>query len=132
MQFKRIPAASVQTISVTTAKVTIIISKVFPCVAPVSDVTVRSVQRWLVAGIVNACIVWVACITMNVPILFVQEPFVMTVARTLTVTFVAEAGVFIVWLQWRIPCVVVRVMKDAAQSALRRRGQMECILAMNV
>ena len=53
----------------------------------------------------------------NVPILFVQ-PFVMTVARTLTVTFVAKAGVAIVWLQWRIPCVVVRVVKDAALSAL--------------
>ena len=42
----------------------------------------------------------------------------MTVARTLAVIFVAEAGVAIVWLQWRIPCVVVRVMKDAALNAL--------------
>ena len=46
LQFKRIPAASVQTISVTTAKLTIIISKVFVCVSPVSVVTVLSVRRW--------------------------------------------------------------------------------------
>ena len=64
---------------------------------------------------------------MNVPILFVQEPFAMTVAR-ITVAIVAKAGVTVVWL--RILYIAIGAKRDAAQSALRRR-QMECIRVTN-
>lgn len=130
LQIKGISVACVQTSTVMNAVPTIIILVVLACVTLVSAVTVQSVQRWWSAKIVVTCTVWFARLLLNVPILSACEPFAMTAAYTIAVRIAAKAGVIVAAMGYTY--IAICAKKNAAQSALRKRGQMACIRVMNV